>query len=1004
MANPWGIAGISITFAGFFLAPIISFLVNKFLAYLFADADTSKRLQDLEIHTIPNLKLVLRDVEEQQMQRAAEDKGNNSDLMILDKMKKNLTSALYDAEDIMDLVDYHRIEKEVIGEGESHSSSWVQHLLEGVAATCVACCRGSWFRQWICMTRAGLPQSLDRRMQSVRATLQGYSPGSSAEAASIEEVVPSAEDLSIAIPDAEKLRVKFFSGLVRNIVQCCRSIFIWSTCAIATASTYRDWSLEEVFCIKINQKNETVLDSFLRTVDRKNLRKSIEQIEYILTNSKKSHLLNQQSNSSEIPVKETNKESSSKRYSQRGIDDLHTSIKPKVFGREKDREDIRKMLRVQGHVPSSSSSKHYSVIGIHGIAGSGKSTLARYVCDYEKDEVNNHFDLVMFIHVSTSFRLGDIFRDMLEQITGDRPSDAKSLKSLQKELKQKLVGRRFLLVLDDVWVNNKNRKELEVLHDVLDSGKSGSGVLVTSQREDAARALGAQELIAIPDLEEEQYFSMFMRHALRDTGSIDDREHIEIGRKIVKKLHRSPIAAVTVAAQLGMNPDIDFWRKTANLDILNETMGALWWSYQQLGGDIRRCFEYFSIFPKGRPLIRDELIRMWIAQGFIKTSNATEDLDDLGLHYFDELLSFSFVQVSGTTDYGTYIRVHDLLHELAERVAGREKVFENIITRLTKLRLLIINYYNVEDRDYRILSVPVPVPVPASIGQMKHLRYLSVVTRPENKKLVFPSTFSKLYHMQILDITRLRLSSAEDTANLRYLRHILGNQDQEVPNIGRLTSLQTIRNFRVREERGYELKQLKHLNMLCELWIGGLKYVRSKEEALEACLASKGRLKSLKLYFGGPDYIVPAEVLEGLCPPKDLERLLIWLYDGSRYPSWMLSRQNPDAPNRLYKLELCYCIPLVSIPEDSEFFIRLRVLHINRCSWEALPDNMDCLTSLQELVIEKCQEIKLLPTLPCSLKRIEIRGECELRTSCQETGHENWQKIQDIPTKIFRDW
>jgi hypothetical protein len=41
----------------------------------------------------------------------------------------------------------------------------------------------------------------------------------------------------------------------------------------------------------------------------------------------------------------------------------------------------------------------------------------------------------MFIHVGTTFSAGEIFCDMLDQITQQRPSDANGPKSLKTELK-----------------------------------------------------------------------------------------------------------------------------------------------------------------------------------------------------------------------------------------------------------------------------------------------------------------------------------------------------------------------------------------------------------------------------------------------------------------------------------------------------------------------------------------------------------------------------------------
>ncbi|XP_066340948.1 uncharacterized protein [Miscanthus floridulus] len=595
--------------------------------------------------------------------------------------------------------------------------------------------------------------------------------------------------------------------------------------------------------------NDIAVEYFLSTIDRKSLRKRIEKIEDIVHALKTSHLLSQQSSSSEIPVVDTIKGSSSR---QKEIHNLYMNIERVIFGRHKERDLICRMLREgsDAYGPSCSTRKPYSVIGIYGISGSGKSTLARYVCGFEKGA--GHFNPIIFIHVGKIFSLGDIFRDMLEQITHSRPSND-SLRSLKEELGKALKHKCFLLVLDDLWVNYENQQDKKILLDTLSVALSGSRILVTSQTKDAAAVLDAQEQILIPDLDEEQYFSMFMHHALQGA---DDGRFRSLGRKIAKKLHRSPIAAVTVGKQLSMSKNISFWERTAQLDVLNMTMGALWWGYQQLSFDIRRCFAFCSTFPRGYELKRDELIRIWIAQGFVTRSNATEELESVGQRYFDELLSISFLQAQRIDVLDTEIvTIHDLVHELADRVGGsdfyrivwndspqdippevrhlfvgtnnraditekildlvnlrtliivdesydqdpknfsapdvkhkerlqdpliNEEVFESMFKRLSKLRVLIVMTRHYHKQMFS---------VPASIDQMKHLHYITfnLFSSRGIVELVFPSTSSKLYHMQTINVVPFcKVSCPRDMATLIYLRHI--TVSLSFPSPGRMTS------------------------------------------------------------------------------------------------------------------------------------------------------------------------------------------------------------------------
>jgi hypothetical protein len=210
-----------------------------------------------------------------------------------------------------------------------------------------------------------------------------------------------------------------------------------------------------------------------------------------------------------------------------------------------------------------------------------------------------------------------------------------------------------------------------------------------------------------------------------------------------------------------------------------------------------------------------------------------------------------------------------------------------------------------------------------------------------------------------------------------------------ISNISRLTSLQTVPFFTVRKECGYEINQLRDLNKLHgKLCINGLGNVESKAEALEANLAAKERLTILILDWDDDTNCNPevqAEVLEGLCPPVGLETLEIGHYNGSRYPNWMVIKQN-EGPQYLQELWFDGWRQLGPAP-DLEAFVHLRSLRVWDCSWVALPGNMKHLTSLKKLEIHKCPNISSLSTLPQSLEEFKlVNCNGEFMESCQQVG------------------
>ncbi|CAM0958874.1 unnamed protein product [Alopecurus aequalis] len=350
-------------------------------------------------------------------------------------------------------------------------------------------------------------------------------------------------------------------------------------------------------------------------------------------------------------------------------------------------------------------------------------------------------------------------------------------------------------------------------------------------------------------------------------------------------------------------------------NMLIGTMSALWLSYQQLNPYTRRCIEYCSIFPRGTRLRKEKLVCQWIAQQYVKTSS-TEDMEDVAEGYIQELVSCSFLQPEKSLLNGSHLTncftfhtwVHDLVYTVAskcfrienetshqgegsvgdipldvqhlfvqnydaelitKKILGLEnlstliidvipndapvekEVIESICKRLTKLRVLAFAFREEHcsfDQPNNIFLVP------ESISQLKNLHYLAFRTSILCK-VILPSTLNKLLHIRLLDF-----GSGENLdfpfADLVTLRHIFFGIGigVEFPNISRLTSLQTIPMFSIRNEQGYEVKQLRDLNKLCgSLLIRGLENVKSKEEALEANLAAKRYLKASALPQGFKD-------------------------------------------------------------------------------------------------------------------------------------------------------
>nr|CAD1842894.1 unnamed protein product [Ananas comosus var. bracteatus] len=218
---------------------------------------------------------------------------------------------------------------------------------------------------------------------------------------------------------------------------------------------------------------------------------------------------------------------------------------------------------------------------------------------------------------------------------------------------------------------------------------------MTTRGKGVADSLGARDILDLKELEKSDFLSLFMYYAFGDV-KIDDNDLYKKLEEIVSqnepKLHGSPLAARMVGSRLRKRTNVDFWKRILSGDLLKDTMKSLLWSYQNLEAHLQRCFLYCSLFSKGQKIRRKNLIHLWVAEGFIKTVDESERIEDIGQDYFDALLSSSFFQPTEDDDLYT---IHDLLHDLAE-VVSKDR-YLRVEGNLTKA---------VEPQDIRHLSLP----------------------------------------------------------------------------------------------------------------------------------------------------------------------------------------------------------------------------------------------------------------------------------------------------------
>ncbi|PHU08348.1 hypothetical protein BC332_24837 [Capsicum chinense] len=335
------------------------------------------------------------------------------------------------------------------------------------------------------------------------------------------------------------------------------------------------------------------------------------------------------------------------------------------------RDDQRK--RLVEDLTRSYSSKP-KVIPIVGMGGIGKTTLANEV--YNDACIHSHFDVCAWATVSQQQNVKEILLSLLRSTksdTFDMNDEAKLADRLQKSLK----GKRYLIVLDDIW----KTEAWDAVRLCFPSENKGSGILLTTRNTEVARDAGTENLSLQMDLMgPDESWNLFKSVAFANEALPSEFE--TIGKQIAEKCHGLPLTIAVVAGLLRSKRAIEDWENVAKdvksfvtNDADERCSRVLRLSYNHLPSDLKTCLLHFGIFPEDSEIPAKKLMRSWMAEGFLKLE---KDLEGEAEKCLQELVDRCLVLVCKKSPDGTKIRsckVHDLIYDLCLREIQRGSIF-----------------------------------------------------------------------------------------------------------------------------------------------------------------------------------------------------------------------------------------------------------------------------------------------------------------------------------------
>ncbi|PQM41338.1 putative disease resistance protein [Prunus yedoensis var. nudiflora] len=506
-------------------------------------------------------------------------------------------------------------------------------------------------------------------------------------------------------------------------------------------------------------------------------------------------------------------------------------------------------------------------------------------------------------------------------------------------------------------------------------------------------------------------------------------------------------------------------------------------SYDDLPYYLKPCFLYLSHYPEDSEFLVSELTKLWVAEGLIfsrrQRYSLGETMEDIARDCLSELVERCLVQVGTNGSTGTIkgCRIHDLVRDMCLLKAKEESFFlinyslqENTSSvaaeaiPLGKIRRLAIYLDENTDRlvssraetnghvrsllffgqrewipksekgllsplkDFKVLRVlkvegldKVEVELPSEIGNMVHLRFLSVLG--SNIK-TFPPSLSNLVCLQALDfrVYDSNMVIPNVIMKMKQLRHLYlpwkytANGKLELSTLGHLQTLSYL------SSKDCDLKDVGRLTNLRKLKIRVSSSLQNLEEILKSTGSTLNRIRSLivddKMNSG------EEQVMQIVSSCRGIYKLtLVGLIAE-------LPKELPNYPN-LTKLKLHRCLKedqmgiLEKLPNltilmlfGNSFKENTQILVFSKGGFPSLEFlSVDSMYRITEWRVEEGAMPRLcrleigycsgLTTLPdglrylTNLRELTIRGmPRELYSRIEEDG-EDFYKIQHVPSLVI---
>ncbi|KAF8111124.1 hypothetical protein N665_0076s0120 [Sinapis alba] len=292
------------------------------------------------------------------------------------------------------------------------------------------------------------------------------------------------------------------------------------------------------------------------------------------------------------------------------------------------------------------------IMGLYGMGGVGKTTLLTQINNKFVDLCHTHdgIEIVIWVVVSGDLQLHKIQHRIGNKI-GYKGVEWKKKKENQKALDifNFLSKKRFVLLLDDIW------RKVDLTEIGIPNPTSQNQWSTNDAWDLFKKKVGQNTLDIHPDIP-------------------------KIARKVAGACRGLPLALNVIGETMSCKKTTQEWYHAVDVlktyaadfsDVKEKILPILKYSYDNLEGDsVKSCFLYCSLFPEDALIDKERVIDYWICEGFIDGNESKERAVNQGYEILGTLVCASLLQEGGKYDNKSYVRMHDVVKEMALWIAS----------------------------------------------------------------------------------------------------------------------------------------------------------------------------------------------------------------------------------------------------------------------------------------------------------------------------------------------